>query len=133
MSFLFLTMKHRLERVSEVLRRELGSAVQRELVFDGALVTITEVKVSPDLRNAQVYVGVIGSASQRKAALEKLELNRGLLQSEVTKRVVLKYTPHLHFHLDDSAERGVRLNELMDQILPSPEDPEGGLRAEEPR
>lgn len=109
-------MKHRLARVAEILKRELSTAILREVPFAGGIVTVTGVDVSPDLRNATVHVGVLGTAAQQKDALERLEQNRGLLQAECAKRVVLKFTPHLHFSLDESLERGARVLDILDQL-----------------
>lgn len=116
-------MKHRLERVNEVLKRELGAAMTRELTFAGALVTVHAVEVSPDLKHADVYISVIGNQAQTKAAMSKLEDQRAHLQRDVSKRVVLKFMPHFHFHLDDSIERGARIMDLLGKIE-IPEDTE---------
>lgn len=114
-------MKHRLERVNEVLKRELGMAIVRELTFAGALVTVHAVDVSPDLKSARVYISVIGNKAQTKAAMSKLEENHSLIQREVSKRVVLKYMPHFYFHLDDSIARGSRIMDILGKIE-TPED-----------
>lgn len=116
-------MKHRLERVKEVLKRELGEIIPREITFAAALVTVQSVDVTPDLKNAHVYVSVIGSESERKAALTRLGENRQLLQHEMAKRVILKYTPHLHFHMDESIERGTRILQIFNEIhIPADEE-----------
>ncbi len=112
-------MKHRLLRVNELLKRELSSLVLRELTFKDALVTINQVDVTPDLKSAHVYVSVLGGQG-RKDVLPKLEAHRGTLQAELAKHVVLKYTPHLVFHLDDSIERGSRVLEILQEIEPPP-------------
>lgn len=125
-------MKHRLERVNEVLKRELGTAIVRELTFAGALVTVHAVDVSPDLKNATVYISVIGNKEQTSAAMNKLDDNHSLLQREVSKRVVLKYMPHFHFRLDESIERGSRIMDLLGKIeTPEDETPEDELTEEE--
>ena len=108
-------MKHRLLRVNELLKRELSTIITREIAFDGALVTVNHVDVTPDLKNAHVYVSVLGSKAQT-AAIAKLEENRVLLQTQLARHVVLKYTPHLLFHLDKSVERGARVIEILQEI-----------------
>ena len=108
-------MKHRLLRVNELVKRALSSTIAREINFEGVLVSINQVDVTPDLRNAHVYVGVIGKGS-RQAAMTQLDDNRALLQSELARNVVLKYTPHLTFHLDDSIERGTRVFQILQEI-----------------
>ncbi len=112
-------MKHRLLRVNELLKRELSSTIARDLSFDGVLVTVNQVDVTPDLKNAHVFVSILGKEG-RSAVLPKLEANRVALQAELSKRVVLKFTPHLVFHLDDSIERGSRVLEIIQQIEPPP-------------
>jgi ribosome-binding factor A len=107
-------MKHRLLRVNEVLKRELSAIIVREIVFEKALVTINQVDVTSDLKNAHVFVSVLGGNGT--SVIEQLEAHRAALQSALAKHVVLKYTPHLVFHLDDSIARGTRVIEIMQQI-----------------
>ena len=109
-------MKHRIERVCEVLKRELGRIILRELTFSTPLVTVSGVEITPDLKQAHVYVSALGNDSQRQNVLTVLEQNRGMLQAQVSKRVVLKHTPHLNFKLDDSIERGSRVLNILDDL-----------------
>ena len=106
-------MKHRQKRVNELLKRELSIIIARELTFDDALVTINQVNVTADLKNAHVYVSVLGPS---KNVITQLEEHRVVLQTQLARHVVLKYTPHLNFHLDDSIERGARVIEIMQEI-----------------
>jgi ribosome-binding factor A len=108
-------------RVAEILKRELSIAILRDVPSEGVLITVNSVDVSPDLRNATVHVGVLGTAAQQRQALERLEQHRVLLQAESAKRVVLKFTPHLKFRLDDSVERGLRVLDILDEIGPAEE------------
>jgi ribosome-binding factor A len=110
-------MKHRLLRVNELLKRELSTIITRDLRFEDALVTVNQVDVTPDLKNAHVFVSVLGKGSA-KAVIAELDDNRTILQAEMSKKVVLKYTPHLVFHLDNSTERGARIIQLLDEIEP---------------
>jgi ribosome-binding factor A len=106
-------VKHRQKRVNELLRRELSAILTREMTFENALVTINQVDVTPDLKNAHVYVSVLGTSS---TVIAQLEAHRVVLQTELARHVVLKYTPHLNFHLDDSIERGARVIEILQAI-----------------
>ena len=108
-------MKHRKLRVNELLKRELSIIVTREITFEGALVTINQVDVTPDLKSAHVYVSVLGPGSGA-AVIALLETHRVQLQTELARHVVLKYTPHLIFHLDDSIERGARVIAILQEI-----------------
>ena len=116
-------MKHRLLRVNKLLKRELSIAITRELTFDGALVTVNQVDATPDLKSAHVFVSVLGS-EKPFAVTEKLEENRVMLQNEISRKVVLKYTPHLIFHLDNSTERGSRIIEILQEIETPDTSPE---------
>ena len=114
-----LPMKHRLLRVNELLKRELSTLLVREMTFEDLLVTVNQVDVTPDLKLAHVYISVLGKHG-RNEVIPKLEANRAALQAGLSKHVVLKYTPHLIFHLDDSIERGSRVLEILQEIEPPP-------------
>ncbi len=112
-------------RVNEVVRRELSTIIARDLAFEDVLVTINQVDVTPDLKNGHVFVSVLGKGS-RGAVIEKLEKERTHLQSEMAKKVVLKFTPHLVFHLDNSTARGARVIEILEEIAPVEDEPAQG-------
>ena len=109
-------MKYRLKRVNEVIKRALSEIISREFTFRATLVTVQAVDTSPDLRSAHVFVSAIGDKSEARAAIEKLESHRSELQYMLSRRVILKYTPHLYFKLDESVARGIRVMELLDEI-----------------
>jgi ribosome-binding factor A len=117
-------MKNRLDRVNESIKRELSALVRREFTFQAKLVTIQEVDVTPDLKNAHVYVGVIGSPEEQHAAMAQLHDARTRLQGEVSRRVILKFTPHLHFQLDQTGVRGDRILQILQDLDLPPEPAE---------
>lgn len=118
-------MKHRLLRVRELLKRELSDVLQRDYAFDNALVTVNDVDVTPDLRQAHAYLGIISPDPRRsEAILAQLNSDHGRIQKKVSARVVLKYTPQLHFKLDHSVERGVRIVSIMEGIEVPPDEDE---------
>ena len=92
-----------------MLRRELP-------ISEVGLVSVNEVGVSNDLHSAVVYVGVVGTVEQRKRASSILNSERKRIQGLVARSVILKYTPHLRFVLDESIERGNRVLEIIDEI-----------------
>lgn len=117
-----ISMKHRLLRVNELVKRELSALIVRDITFKSALVSVNHVNVTPDLKNAHVFISVLGSESGA-TVVGKLEAHRTALQSELARHVVLKYTPHLIFHLDDSIERGTRVIEILQKLeTPQAED-----------
>lgn len=119
-------MKIRLNRVNESLKRELSALIRREFTFQAKLVTVQEVDVTPDLKNAHVYVGVIGSPEEQHAAMAQLHDARARLQKEVSRRVILKFTPVLHFSLDQTGVRGDRILQIIEELHLPPEPAQPG-------
>jgi ribosome-binding factor A len=119
---------HRLERINEVLKREFGDILMREMVFDAQLVTVQHVDVTPDLRNAHVYVSVIGSDAQAQKVIAQLNARRPYLQFVLSRRITIKHTPTIHFKLDSGIVRGTHIINLMDElnllpaVEPSPDE-----------
>src|SRR5579872_2376645 len=110
-------MSLRLERVRELLKREISEVIRRELPFSEAgVVNVNDLEVASNLQNATVYIGVLGNAAQKKKALELLEKSRTRIQGLVGKNIVLKYTPRLRFILDESVERGNRVLKILDDL-----------------
>jgi len=119
-------MSLRLLRVCELIKRELGVIIGREIKFEAPLVSVRAVDITPDLKNAHVFISAIGTKWQKEQAIEVLTEKRQHLQHELSRRVILKYTPLLHFQLDESIERGTRVLNLLDEIGPTlpPDDVE---------
>jgi ribosome-binding factor A len=109
-------MKNRLARVNELIQRELGGIIQRDFEFPGLLVTINGVDITPDLKHCHVFIGVLGGQPDQEEVIEKLMAKRSFLQKRLMSRITLKQTPHLHFKLDHSVERGVRITTIMEGI-----------------
>ena len=114
-------MKNRLDRVNEVLKRELSALLPREITFQAKVVTVQEVDVTSDLKNAHVYIGVMGTPEEQHAAMGQIHGARQRLQHELSRRVVLKFTPHLHFQLDQAGVRGDRILQIIEELHLSPE------------
>lgn len=117
------------QRVRELLKREIGEVIRRELpLSEVGLITVNDVGVASDLHSATVFIGVIGTADQKKNALGLLQRERKRIQSLVGHNVVLKYTPQLRFVVDDSIERGNKVLEIIEGLekeMPPTEDEEG--------
>lgn len=108
---------HRALRVRELLKREIGEAIRREIPVEQAgLITVNDVEMSGDLKNAKVFVGLFGSAEQQRTGLTLLRDQRLRIQDLVAKSVVLKYTPRLRFVVDESVTRGNRVLEIIAEL-----------------
>ena len=100
---------NRLTRVNALMKREIGTAFFRVLnpdEVDLSALTVLEVSVSRDLRNARVQVSIRGDESERARVMRILRRNRPEIQGLVSKQVILKYTPHLYFACDNAIEKG---------------------------
>jgi ribosome-binding factor A len=107
----------RMERVRELLKRQLGEVIRREFpVSDVGVITVNDVGVAKDLQSATVYVGLVGTEDQRKRAFDQLQKERKRIQNLVGRAVVLKYTPQLKFVIDESVTRGNRVLAILDEI-----------------
>ena len=108
----------RLQRVRELLKREIGEVIRREFPADTGpgLITVNDVAVSADLHSAVVYVGILGSAEQQKQGWQLLQQNRKRIQGLVGRSVVLKYTPQLKFVMDESVEQGNKVLKIMEEL-----------------
>jgi len=103
----------RLTRLSGLLQSELSRMLSKERMLEDVVVTITSVDITPDLRQAFVYVSTIGdriSPDDLLACLQKLAFD---WQKEIALRMHIKYTPKLSFRFDDSLSRGDRVMEIL--------------------
>lgn len=115
------------DRMGERIRTILSELLLRE-VSDPRLqnVTVTEVKLDPELVFADIYVNALGDEDRQGEVMQGLKSANGFLRREVGKRVRLRVTPELHFHWDYTLERGERMNQLISglDIPPAPPEPE---------
>lgn len=104
-----------MRRVNEAVR-EVVSARLAEGLRDPRIgfVTVTAVDTSSDLRQARVYVSVLGTDDERTATMSGLESAHGVLQQAVARELRMKHTPTLQFVFDESIDRGMRISELLD-------------------
>ena len=107
-------MAERMRRVNEAVR-EVVSARLAEGLRDPRIgfVTVTSVDTSPDLRQARVYVSVLGDDEERAATMAGLKSAHGVLQLAVARELRMKHTPTLEFLFDESIDRGMRITELL--------------------
>ena len=109
----------RMRRVDEAVREVLGDALAKDLKDPRiGFVTVTDVKTSPDLRHARVYVSVLGTADEQSDTIAGLKSAHGFLQRKVAAELRLKNTPELDFFLDETAETGARIDELISEVVP---------------
>jgi ribosome-binding factor A len=110
-------MTLRTDRVASLIKEELGTYIShRYQSSEFGLVTVTEVHVTPDLRLAKVYVSILGDEARKKSTLKQLELDKKTIRQFLGSHVRIKFTPDIHFHLDETMERVDRINRILNQI-----------------
>jgi ribosome-binding factor A len=118
-------MSDRMRRVNEAVRAVLAEAVGELKDPRVGFITVTGVVTSRDLRQATVYVSVLGSERKRAQSLAGLEAAHGVLQRRIAGELRLKRTPQLTFQYDPSVEQGVRMSKLIDDLVTDHDDAEG--------
>jgi ribosome-binding factor A len=116
----------RIIRVNELLKREIAADIHRLFAngrFDTSAITVTRVETAPDLRDASVYISILGHEEERVGMIRFLNRHRKAVQARMSKNVTIKYTPRLHFKHDTSIETGDRvLGILADLDIPAGSD-----------
>src|SRR3954452_1228849 len=118
-------MSDRMRRVNEAVRSVLAEAIGDLKDPRIGFVTVTGVDTSADLRQATVFVSVLGSERKRAKSLAGLEAAHGVLQAQIARELRLKRTPQLTFQYDPTVEQGVRMSKLIDELVTDNDDAEG--------
>ena len=104
-----------MRRVDEAVREVLSDAITKQLKDPRVgFVTVTAVETAPDLRRARVFVSVLGDSKVRARSLDGLASAHGVLQRAVGRELHLKHTPTLEFLYDDTTDRAMRMEQLLD-------------------
>jgi ribosome-binding factor A len=115
-------VSNRTIRVNELIQRELNDILHRRYQSETVAITITEVRVAPDLRDARLFVSIIGSDEVVKQKMKWLRDNLHDLRLELGSRITLKYMPRFTIALDKSTGRGNRILQVLDELgVPEPE------------
>lgn len=109
-------MSTRTLRVNELVQREISDILRKRYQSESVAITVTEVRVAPDLRDARVFVSIVGTADFAEERLAWLRGKAGEIREEVARRIVLKYLPKFEYVLDKSAVRSARILQVLDEI-----------------
>ena len=109
--------ENRLNRINEELKKEISQIISFELKNPDAtgLISVTKVKITPDLKYAKVYVSLLNSKNEEKT-IEALKKSAGFLRSLIAKRINLRITPELVFEKDDSMEYGMKIESILKDL-----------------
>ncbi len=118
-------MSNRTVRVNELVQRELSDILRKRYQSESVAITISEVRVSPDLRDARVFVAIVAGEEEAEKKLWWLRTKAADIREELGRRIVLKYLPKFEYLLDRSAVRGARILQVLDEIdRPAPPRPD---------
>lgn len=111
-------MFSRADRIKKAIMKETAEIIQRGVKDPriSTIVSVTEVELSPDYRYAKIYVSIFGNEKVVEETMEALTEQTPRIRCEIGKRIKLRYTPEIEIKLDDSLERGSRINSLIDKI-----------------
>ena len=111
------TNENRLNRINEELKKEISNIISFELKNPDAtgLISVTKVKITPDLKYAKVYVSMLNSKNNEKT-LEALKKSSGYIRSSIAKKINLRITPELVFEEDDSLEYGMKIDSILKDL-----------------
>lgn len=110
---------NRIGRIDEQYRKELSQIIGYELKNPNitGMISVTKVKVTPDLKYAKVYVSILNSKNIQNT-IEGLKKSSGFIRTELAKKINLRNTPELTFEIDDSMEYGAKIDSILKEILP---------------
>lgn len=111
-------MSQRITRINELIRREISQILHTQYRDESVYITITDARVTPDLRNARIFYSVLGDPIKGREAGKFLTKHKTEIKRQLGKTIILKYLPHLEFVLDPSIERGIKLIDYMDELEP---------------
>ena len=110
-------MSLRTDRVASLIKEEVGSYFTREFRDPSyGFITVTEVHVTPDLKIAKIYVSIMGNQEIKMITMQMLEDHKGEIRSFIGSHIRLKFTPSVHFYIDETLDRVDRINQILKQI-----------------
>lgn len=109
-------MSNRTVRVNELVKREISDILRKHYQSEAVCVTVTEVRVAPDLRDGRVFVSIVGDEATVSDKFRWLRRQASAIRQELARRIVLKYLPRFEYVLDHSVERGTRIEHLLEEI-----------------
>lgn len=107
----------RIAKVQELMKQEVSQIILRELKDPRiGFVTVTKVDITPDLREAKIYVSLMGTEEEKQASFAGLESSLGFVRREIGHRIKMRYTPQISFAVDTSLDYGTHIQSLLNGV-----------------
>jgi ribosome-binding factor A len=117
-------VSNRIVRINELVQREVSDILRRRHASEAVAITITEVRVAPDLREGRIFAAIVGDAETVEDRFRWLKRRAPEIRRELARRIVLKFLPHFTYVLDQSSVRAARVLQALDEIE-HPGEPSG--------
>jgi ribosome-binding factor A len=121
-------VSNRIVRINELVQREVSDILRQRHAAEAVSITVSEVRISPDLRDGRVFVAILGDAAAVADRFRWLQRRAPEIREELSKRIVIKFLPRLTYVLDKSSDRVARLLRAMDEV----EEPKPGKAPPQP-
>jgi ribosome-binding factor A len=116
-------VSNRIVRINELVQREISDILRQRFTAESVAITVSEVRIAPDLRDGRVFVAILGDEAEVASRFRWLQKKSGEIRGELARRIVLKFIPHLTYVLDKSSDRAARVLHALDQIEPAGDSP----------
>lgn len=117
---------HRADRVSEEILKEISKIIQQDMKDPGlGMVSVVRVELTKDLSHASVFVSVLGPEEDKAKSFDALKRGTRFVRGLLGRRLKLRHAPEIVFHMDDSIERGIRIQAILKEVIPAEEEDEG--------
>jgi ribosome-binding factor A len=116
-------VSNRIVRINELVQREVSDILRKRYTAESVAITISEVRIAPDLRDGRVFVAIIGDDDTVAERFRWLQRKAPEIRDELAKRIVIKFLPHITYVLDKSSDRVARLLRALDEVPPTDEPP----------
>jgi ribosome-binding factor A len=109
-------VSNRIVRINELVQREISDILRRRHGAEAVAITVSEVRIAPDLRDGRVFVAIVGAEAQVEERFRWLKSRAREIREELAKRITIKFMPRLTYVLDKSADRAARIHHALNQI-----------------
>lgn len=114
-------MSVRAEKVASLIKEEVGTLFQRNFSMkEFGFLTVTDVRMTPDLKNARIYVSIFGDAARKEKTLAMLEEQKAFVRSSLGRVTRLKFTPTITFLLDETLDRAMKIEQILNDLYKKP-------------
>jgi ribosome-binding factor A len=118
-------VSNRIVRINELVQREISDILRQRYTAESAAITVSEVRIAPDLRDGRVFVAILGDEAEVAGRFRWIRRKAAEIRGELARRIVIKFIPRLTYVLDKSSDRAARVLLALDRIEPLTDTSDG--------